>query len=296
MEFLSSFFSMFSGIGVYFLKILWVIAFPFILSLLVWFIYFLATGRRFPKRKIPITSTKYSHPQNVLKRIYVDFPRQLLDDKMSLDPDIFDIFGVHIFCGEQGSGKTVALIHFLKQIMERNPGAKLASNINITFQDSRINDWTDILNTNNGSLGQIVVLDEIQNWFSSNESRNFPPAMLSEVTQQRKQRKIIVGTSQVFGRIAKPIREQITMIYKPLTIAGCFTVVRVYRPKASSTDGDLEKLRFVRCYCFVHDDEIRNSFDTLEKVKRISVTGFQDRNNQITERGTSNVINIKNAK
>lgn len=289
MEFFKSFLGMFSGIGKLLLQALWLVLFPFIFSCIVWLLYYLKCGRRFPARSVPVTSTKYSKPANLLKRLYVDLPRRFLDDKMTTDPDIFDTFGVHIFCGEQGSGKTVAMIHFIKQIMERNPACKLSSNIDISFQDGRINDWTDILNTNNGKYGQIVVLDEIQNWFSSNESKNFPPAMLSEITQQRKQRKIVVGTAQVFNRIAKPIREQITMIYKPLTVCGCFTIVRVYRPKASSTNGDLEKLHLVKTYCFVHDDEIRNSFDTLEKVKRVSVVGFQDRDKQLANNSPANI-------
>lgn len=289
MDFLKSFLGMFSGIGELLLQALWLVLCPFIFSFIVWLLYFLKCGRRFPARSVPVTSTKYSKPPNLLKRLYVDLPRRFLEDKMTTDPDIFDIFGVHIFCGEQGSGKTVAMIHFIKQIMERNPACKLSSNIDISFQDGRINDWTDILNTNNGKYGQIVVLDEIQNWFSSNESKNFPPQMLTEITQQRKQRKIVVGTAQVFNRIAKPIREQITMIYKPLTVCGCFTIVRVYRPKASSTNGDLEKLRLVKTYCFVHDDEIRNSFDTLEKVKRVSVVGFQDRDKQLANNSSANI-------
>lgn len=289
MDFLKSFFGMFSGIGEILLQVLWVILSPFILSCIVWLLYYLKCGRRAPRRSKPIISTKYTKPPNLLKRIYVDLPRRFIDDKLSLDPDEFDTFGVHIFCGEQGAGKSIAMVHFLKQIQERNPACKLASNISLSFQDSTINDWTDILNTNNGKLGQIIVLDEIQNWFSSNESRNFPPQMLTEITQQRKQRKIVVGTAQVFNRIAKPIREQITMIYKPMTICGCFTVVRVYRPKASSTNGDLEKLRLLKVYCFVQDDEIRNSFDTYEKVKRISVVGFQDRDKQLVDTPSNNI-------
>ena len=34
-----------------------------------------------------------------------------------------------------------------------------------------------------------------------------------EVSQQRKQRKHIVGTSQVYMRMAKPLREQIKMLF-----------------------------------------------------------------------------------
>lgn len=234
----------------------------------------------FKREKLPKRSKKrvyhYVDKFNPVKLLFWDFPQRLIKDFFSRDPDSFDTYGVHVFAGEQGSGKSIAAVHFIKMIMERNPCCKVASNINLDFQHSVIHDWTDILQTSNGSDGQVIFLDEIQNWFSSNESKNFPPEMLTEITQQRKQRKIVVGTSQVFTRISKPIREQITLLYKPMTIVGCLTVVRVYKVDLND-DGTVKKMKRRRWYAFVHDDELRNCYDTYEKVERLSVKGFQPR-------------------
>ena len=211
-----------------------------------------------------------------MKRLYFDFPKRIIDDIFTRDPDGFDTYGVHIFSGEQGSGKSIAAIHFMKMIKERNPACRIASNISINFQDSELTKWEDILQFNNGSRGQVIFLDEIQNWFSSNESKNFPPEMLTEITQQRKQRKIVVGTSQVFTRLSKPIREQITNLYLPITVMGCITFVRVYRLKLKD-DGTVDSKRITSMYFFVHDDELRNAYDTYEKVQRLSLVGFKER-------------------
>lgn len=61
----------------------------------------------------------------------------------------------------------------------------------------------------NGYYGVIYLIDEIHLEFNSLESKNIDIEVMIEVSQQRKQRKHIIGTSQVYGRLAKPFREQI---------------------------------------------------------------------------------------
>lgn len=250
-----------------------IIAF-FCLCLVFWFIYYhfikkMPIPRRTIKRPVP----KYSAKTKWFKMIFYDFPKRIIYDKLTLNPDRFNNYGIHIFCGEQGSGKSIAAVHFIKCIKEQNPMCKIGSNIDLDCMDKSIEDITDIISTNNGELGQIIYLDELQNWFSSNESKNFPPEMLTEITQQRKQAKCIVGTSQVFTRVSKPIREQITLLYKPTTICGCLTIVRVYRAHVDQ-DGALESQKLLRFYGFVHDEELRNSYDTYNKVERLVNKGF----------------------
>lgn len=252
-----------------------VIAFivPIIFMTFVFFIAGLLRGKKIPRRKRK-REFKYVQRFNPVRIFFWDLPRRIVADYFDRNPDSFDTYGVHLFCGEQGSGKSIAAVHFIKMMKERNPCSKLASNISLNFQDGKIENWSQILMQNNGTDGQIIFLDEMQNWFSSNESRNFPPAMLTEITQQRKQRKAVVGTSQVFTRVSKPIREQVTLLYKPMTILGCLTIVRVYKADVTE-DGTVDKLHRRRVYCFVHDDELRQAYDTFEKVERYSLKGFQ---------------------
>lgn len=55
-----------------------------------------------------------------------------------------------------------------------------------------------LINYKNGIKGVIVLMDELQNWFSSNDSKNFPPEMLQVITQNRKNRRVILGTVKTF--------------------------------------------------------------------------------------------------
>ena len=280
-QMINSILNLFITFGKYVLYFLSVVLIPLSFFILFWFIWFFFRGYRLKKRKFPPKKPHYSKNSNLLSLVFLQFPKRFVLDLLTRDPDAFPVCGVHIFAGEQGSGKTVSVIHFILSLMEKYPSAKVASNIQLDFDHAKIEHWSDILNNNNGSNGEIVFIDEIQNWFSSLESKDFPPDMLTEITQQRKQRKIIVGTSQVFTRISKPIREQISLLYEPLTFFGCLTFVRVYK-LILTDEGTVDKKRYLRSYGFVHDDYLRNCYNTYEKVQRISVKGFVPRSEQLS--------------
>ena len=110
---------------------------------------------------------------------------------------------------------------------------------------------------------------------STYESKDFPPEMIQEICQQRKQHKIIMGTSQRFQRMAKPLREQINFLYEPITFAGCLTFVRKRKPSVDD-DGKIDRLktRKLGTYFFVHDEELRSSYDTWQKILRQANGGY----------------------
>lgn len=247
---------------------------PFVLMSAYWYIYF-----RFVMHQKPKTSVRRAEAKtrSFFRRLFLDFPKQFVLDRLSFDPDEFAMYGFHLFVGEQGSGKTVSTVEFLRRIKQRYPLCSIATNFEYVDQDSAITSWKDLIFNNNGTYGQVDVVDEVQNWFSSNQSKDFPPEMIQEITQQRKQRKILIGTTQRFERMAKPLREQVNYIYYPLTIAGCLTIVKICKPSIDS-DGQISKLRPVRRYFFVHSNEIRNSFDTYKKIEQQAKDGFHSDN------------------
>ena len=67
----------------------------------------------------------------------------------------------------------------------------VSSNVTSLLQNS--NSGNNVSSSiKNGINGVIVVMDELQNWFSSNDSKNFPPEMLSVITQNRKNRRMVL--------------------------------------------------------------------------------------------------------
>lgn len=257
---------------------------PFVFMSLFWFVFYFFKGYRLKKGEY-----KYIGYGSRFKRIFVDFPRQFVLDRYNSDPDFFRESGVHIIAGEQGAGKSITLTYLLNRYQKMYPKLKVKTNYGYIRQDGEINHWKDIVSSENGIYGEIDVIDEIQNWFNSLQSRDFPPEMMTEITQQRKQKKCIFGTSQVFGRIAKPIREQITYLYEPLTLFGCLTIVRKYKPCLKSSDGNLDEKKLRGVFFFVHSKEIRDSYDTYKKIEKMAKEGFKPINEQMSN---SSVINI----
>lgn len=255
---------------------------PFIVMSIFYYVYYRFVKKiDIPKKEFVSDVKKVSF----IKRLFVDFPKQFVLDRLTSDPNEFGLYGFHLFVGEQGSGKTVATAEFLRRIKKQYPLAHIATNFEYKYEDSQINSWKDLVFNNNGTYGQADVVDEVQNWFCSNQSRDFPPEMIQEITQQRKQRKIFIGTTQRFERMAKPLREQVNYIYFPMTIAGCLTIVRVCKPKVNS-DGEIKELKTRKMYFFVHDRDLRNSFDTYHKIKKQAEEGFN-----VDNRNDSFVVN-----
>lgn len=274
-------FTMLTKLLVFVCIVIAALAIPFIIIWSFYMLFFFIKGKRMKKSKYKKVKPKYTKKGTLFffRRLFIDFPRRFALDLYEKDPDRFNIYGLHFFCGEQGSGKSIATVHFLKMIKERYPGAEVRSNISLDFQDGII-DGPESLLDESGITGQVNFIDEIQNWFNSLESKNMPPEVAGEICQQRKQAKCLVGTSQVFYRMAKQLREQCTLLYEPMTIFGCLTIVRVYKPKIAD-DGAVDKKILRRVYFFVHDDELRNAYDTYEKIKRLTMQGYKCRSEQL---------------
>lgn len=254
-------------------KILLILVSPFLVSGLGFFLFRYFKGDRVPKSEVG-TYHRMNHG-SFFKRLFWDFPKAFINDLFTRDPDFFKPYGVHMIAGEQGSGKTVTVAYLLLKYQEMYPQLKVKTNFNYRYQTGEITHWKDLVNSNNGTFGEIDVIDEIQNWFSSLQSKDFPPEMLSEVTQQRKQRKMILGTAQVFSRVAKPLREQVFLLYEPITLFRCLTIVKVTKPVISPTDGQADKKKFKSLFFFVHNKRIRECYDTYLKVEKMAEGGFK---------------------
>lgn len=74
------------------------------------------------------------------------------------------------------------------------------------------NNADDLQRYKNGEEGVIFLIDEIHVYFNSLQSKNINMDVMTLISQQRKQRIHIVATCQVFGRMAKPLREQFSNV------------------------------------------------------------------------------------
>lgn len=217
---------------------------------------------------------------SLFRKIFLDFPRQFITDLEERDPAFFPYQGCVIFCGRQGSGKTISMVEYIMRMQKEYPKSKVITNLAYVHEDDILNDWKPLITYKNGIFGVICAIDELQNWFSSNQSKDFPPEMLQVITQNRKNRRILLGTSQVFTRLAKPLREQATEVRDCRTFFGCITFVSRKEP-ILSCDGDVSEYKHKGWYCFVHNKAIRDAYDTYKVIDSLAESGFKERGETI---------------
>lgn len=189
------------------------------------------------------------------------------------NPSYFNPDGIWVFCGPQGSGKTISAIHTARQIAQAYPKARVISNIDFELiegtRPETFERYEQLHEEDNGIEGLIFVLDEIHVLWNSLESKNIPIAEMAALCQMRKSRRLILGTSQVYGRIAKPIREQLKYVVM------CHNYLHVLQhnilcdpSESKEMQGHISPKVLAERWWF-HTKELYQSYETLEKVERI---------------------------
>lgn len=230
--------------------------------------YYHYKGYRFKKG----AHQPYTKP-SFFKRVFFLFPGQLVLDAYNRDPDAFPVQGLIVYTGRQGYGKTISMLEFVRRLQDEYPLCKVITNVDYRYQDAELKHWKQLVNYKNGVHGVIVVMDELQNWFSCNQSKNFPPEMLQVITQNRKNRRLILGTAQNFYLLSKAIRSQCTEVRECFTIGGCLTVVRRREPFLDS-EGNVAEWKNRGMYFYVHSPRLRESYDTYKVIESLSKSGF----------------------
>lgn len=188
------------------------------------------------------------------------------------NPDYFYPDGIWVFCGPQGSGKTLSAVKCLKEMLKEYPKAKVCSNLEIRGIEQEIipfEDYSQLTTLTNGVNGIIFLLDEIHVIWNSLESKDIPISEMACFCQMRKDRRVIIGTSQVYGRIAKPIREQLKYVIDCHKVLGCMQINDILDPtECQEQNGHLEAKVLGR-NIWLHSPELYESYDTLFKIKKI---------------------------
>ena len=186
----------------------------------------------------------------------------------------FPYAGIWLFTGVQGSGKTLLMMHCLKQMIEEYPDAIVVSNISIYGTPSYVyRGIEDFKKYKNGAKGTIFVIDEIHTLFSSLQSANMPESTLTVWSQNRKNRRVILGTSQRFTRVAKGIREQCTYNYECKNpIFGRIFSYTIREGDEYDDNGKYVGEEPSQRYFYIPNVNVMRMYNTLEVVTKDNVS------------------------
>lgn len=189
------------------------------------------------------------------------------------NPTYFKPDGLIVFCGAQGTGKTLSAVQYVRELTWRYPLMKLVTNVKIkginpVIEVIEYNGIQTLTRVENGYNGVVYMIDEIHLEFNSLESKNIPIEVFVEISQQRKQRKHIVGTSQQFLRLAKPLREQVKNLVICRNFFNCIQYNRLVDGATIRENDGHVKMDIKKKSLWFHTPELYSSYDTYAKMKR----------------------------
>lgn len=125
--------------------------------------------------------------------------------------------GTRAYHGFQGRGKTLSAVHYILEITKNYQNAVIFSNVKIHnlknfYYCQKDDDIYFALNFDNGKNGVIVFVDEAHLFF--NKKTGIPLDVLQQISQQRKERRRIIITSQIWEDLDISLRKQVPEIVR----------------------------------------------------------------------------------
>ncbi len=194
---------------------------------------------------------------------------EVLAERSLRTVDPFPFAGMWLFTGAQGSGKTLLMMHLVKQIMQECPRCMIVSNMSIYGVPSIPYEGIEDFDTyNNGADGIVFVIDEIHTLFNSLESKGMPVSTMQVWCQNRKNRRLILGTTQRFNRVSKGIREQTTWNYEcTRALLGFLYSFRVLDGSLYDDSGKYTE-ELPQRHFYVPSVSVMRMYNTLEVIRR----------------------------
>lgn len=221
-----------------------------------------------------------------------------------LDRLRFPYFGIHVHKGRMGSGKSTsatknvikaayysdrvlvvscAVVNIVpmlewrfRKLRKRNPAKFLETLERETqkwehrfYKFNDLDEFIDLfVKLRNELYGIVYYFDEMHSWLSSYEQvKDIPREVLKTISQLRKQRKLVIGTSQIWGAVMKFARLQALTVIDCKTYLGMFTRMYFYHADCKTDDQTGEIIDDpIAIKSFWHTPELRLAFDTFEEV------------------------------
>lgn len=196
----------------------------------------------------------------------------------------FNGYGVYMYVGLPGSGKTISVVEYLNKIKKKfGDDVNIYTNFRYKNETAPIRTWRDLINYPGPA---VFVLDEVQLTFNSRSWKDFPPEMVTLLTQNRKMRKQILTTSQAFERVDKVFRELVNYVIECRSIGGRWVFQKWFEKEdfvLGNENDNVRHRRRAKRYNFIATDDIYNSYDTFLRLDDLKKQEFSSRNERFLE-------------
>lgn len=209
--------------------------------------------------------------------------------------DKFDLYGIDMFIGMFGHGKTLSMTHRARLIYKKfGDRVRFVSNYRLNdipyIPLINFNQLVDLGEDESDFEGTVVLIDEIENVLSHRNYANFPLALLHTLTQQRKKRVYILCSAQRFFMVDKIFRSITT------NVINCNKYWRFQHCELYDA-WDLEQSmnysnikRMSNRWWFVKNQDY-NSYDTSEMVKKSTAEDFISNDEALVRKGLDSMSN-----
>lgn len=181
--------------------------------------------------------------------------------------------GSIVFKGFQGSGKTLSMVHYVMELQKQFPKCIVYSNVKIKgLKNFHVietdSDVTEAISVTNGANGVVLLLDEAHLFF--NKKTGISLDVLTAISQQRKDRRRIVMSSQIWEELDISLRKQVKHIVSCQCRFG-HVQVNSYSDGESLSYDKLQGMyvaKHLYTEIFKHNQKLYDSYDTLQKIVR----------------------------
>lgn len=202
-------------------------------------------------------------------RIYWDtFTKKYTRPKKNLFPT-----GSRVYKGFQGSGKTLSMVKYAFDLHKAFPDCIIFSNVKINGIDDKhymFIENDDILKyaltVQKGERGVLVLLDEAHLYF--NKKNGISLDVLTCISQQRKDRRRLVFSSQIWEELDISLRKQVKEIVSCRNILGKIQINIISDGESLTYDklSGSYVAKTIRTEIFKHNNQLYNAYSTYQKI------------------------------
>ena len=205
----------------------------------------------------------------------------------------FDLYGIDLFIGMFGHGKTLSMTHRALKIYNRfGNRVRFISNYSLKgipyVPLYNFNQLVDLGEDDSEYEGTIVLIDEIENVLNNRNYAKFPLPLLHTLTQQRKKRVYIMSSAQRFFMVDKLWRSITTNVIdcnKYWRFQHC-EIYDAWDLEQAQTSKELKRKSNI--WWFVKNKDF-NSYDTSEMISKNKAEDFISNEETLTRIGLNDV-------